>query len=82
MRKLFCLAPCSSPQAALQQSTGKVDNKLRLARKTLQRTAALPRAEALTVASSLYVNELMQSADALEGLRAYVEKRPPVWRHQ
>ncbi len=55
---------------------------LRELKRTLQRAAALPRAEALAAAASLYVNELMQTADALEGLRAYVGKRPPVWRHQ
>jgi enoyl-CoA hydratase/carnithine racemase len=27
----------------------------------------------------LYLDELMQSADALEGLRAFLEKREPRW---
>jgi cyclohexa-1,5-dienecarbonyl-CoA hydratase len=38
--------------------------------------AALARLEAL------YLDELMRTADAAEGLRAFVEKRPPVWAHR
>jgi cyclohexa-1,5-dienecarbonyl-CoA hydratase len=29
----------------------------------------------------LYLGELMHSADAVEGLHAFLEKRAPVWRH-
>lgn len=38
--------------------------------------AALARLEAL------YADELMRTEDAAEGLRAFVEKRPPVWKHR
>jgi enoyl-CoA hydratase/carnithine racemase len=27
----------------------------------------------------LYVDGLMRTADAVEGVRAFLEKRPPVW---
>jgi cyclohexa-1,5-dienecarbonyl-CoA hydratase len=29
----------------------------------------------------LYLQELMQTADAVEGITAFMEKRPPVWKH-
>lgn len=29
----------------------------------------------------LYLEELMKTADAVEGLQAFLDKRPPVWRH-
>lgn len=38
--------------------------------------------QGLEMVRSLYVDDLMATDDALEGLRAFVEKRTPVWRHQ
>jgi cyclohexa-1,5-dienecarbonyl-CoA hydratase len=35
----------------------------------------------LPVLEALYVEKLMTTSDAVEGLRAFLEKRPPVWRH-
>jgi cyclohexa-1,5-dienecarbonyl-CoA hydratase len=32
--------------------------------------------------AALYRDELMATADAVEGLRAFVEKRDPVWSHR
>jgi cyclohexa-1,5-dienecarbonyl-CoA hydratase len=37
---------------------------------------------ALRAAGALYVEELMETRDAHEGLRAFVEKRRPAWAHQ
>jgi enoyl-CoA hydratase/carnithine racemase len=31
---------------------------------------------------ALYRTDLMSTADAVEGLRAFVEKRDPVWSHR
>jgi cyclohexa-1,5-dienecarbonyl-CoA hydratase len=30
----------------------------------------------------LYLDELMRTEDAQEGVRAFLEKRPPVWRNR
>jgi len=30
----------------------------------------------------LYMNDLMRTEDATEGLSSFVAKRPPVWRHR
>ena len=38
--------------------------------------------EALDRAGALYIDELMETDDALEGLQAFVEKRQPEWRHR
>lgn len=37
---------------------------------------------ALDRAGALYVDELMDTEDALEGLQAFLEKRKPEWRHR
>ncbi len=37
---------------------------------------------ALEAAGSIYVDGLMETEDALDGLRAFIEKRTPVWRHR
>jgi len=37
---------------------------------------------ALAAARALYLGDLMETADALEGLRAFQEKRQPVWSHR
>jgi cyclohexa-1,5-dienecarbonyl-CoA hydratase len=39
-----------------------------------------PLAEALRHAENVYLNQLMASEDAAEGLRAVIEKRKPVWK--
>ena len=42
---------------------------------------AVARHAALRAAGHVYLHELMETHDAVEGLRAFTEKRRPVWRH-
>ncbi len=39
-------------------------------------------AAALPEVQEIYLNELMKTADAKEGLAAFIEKRKPVWSHR
>ncbi len=55
---------------------------LRIAKRALRSGDAPVRAAALATAGSLYLDELMSTADAMEGLTAFLEKRPPSWSHR
>lgn len=46
------------------------------------RDNASARLEALKRVNTLYLTEVMQTADAHEGLRAFLEKRDPEWKNQ
>jgi cyclohexa-1,5-dienecarbonyl-CoA hydratase len=78
------------PVTQLEQKTTEILSKLReLSASTLgytRRSLDLGRGrsldETLQEAEDLYLNELMKSADASEGVRAFMEKRKPVWRHR
>jgi len=37
---------------------------------------------ALAEVENLYLHELMKTEDASEGVRAFMEKRKPEWRHR
>jgi cyclohexa-1,5-dienecarbonyl-CoA hydratase len=53
---------------------------LRLTRKTLARLHSPDFLAQLEEAERLYLSELMQTHDAQEGIRAFLEKRKPVWK--
>ena len=55
---------------------------LRLAKRALRSGAAAHRASALAAAQALYLDDLMRTDDAVEGLRAFLEKRKPSWSHR
>jgi len=38
--------------------------------------------EAIEAAEKMYMGEMMKTQDAAEGLKAFLEKRPPVWAHR
>jgi len=62
---------------------GHSDAALRHARRALAigRDAAFG-GEALAAVERLYLEELMATEDAAEGLKAFMERRPPIWRHR
>jgi cyclohexa-1,5-dienecarbonyl-CoA hydratase len=55
---------------------------LRLAKKAYYAGVDAPFHEALDRAERIYLEELMTSRDAREGIAAFREKRPPQWRHE
>ena len=55
---------------------------LRLAKRALRGAPDAPLGAAFERVSALYRDELMATADAVEGLRAFVAKRDPVWSHR
>ena len=54
---------------------------LRAAKRALRGVGASARHAALRQAGHAYLHELMETYDAVEGLRAFTEKRSPRWRH-
>lgn len=55
---------------------------LRLARRTLRGAMRLPLQQAIADATDLQARAIPEMADAQEGLRAFIEKRAPVWSHR
>jgi cyclohexa-1,5-dienecarbonyl-CoA hydratase len=53
---------------------------LRLAKRAASSGTERGAAEALREAERLYLEELMKLEDAREGIAAFLEKRPPVWK--
>jgi cyclohexa-1,5-dienecarbonyl-CoA hydratase len=62
--------------------TGLSGAALRLARRALRRGAEGPLEGALKDVEDIYLKELMRTEDANEGLKAFLEKRQPSWRHR
>ncbi len=53
---------------------------LHLTRKTLARLHSADFAQQLEEAERVYLSELMRTHDAPEGIRAFLERRKPVWK--
>jgi cyclohexa-1,5-dienecarbonyl-CoA hydratase len=67
--------------ALLDQLRGLSAATLRLAKRALLLGAAgIP--NALDAIETLYLGDLMATADAREGIRSFMEKRPPAWRDE
>jgi cyclohexa-1,5-dienecarbonyl-CoA hydratase len=71
----------SSALELAQRIAGHSAAALRAAKKVLRGAGSAARHAALRQAGHVYLHELMETHDAVEGLRAFTEKRQPVWRH-
>lgn len=67
-------------ESLLETLRGKSLHALKSARQALRQSVGKPPAAALVDAERLYIERLADSEDALEGIRAFMEKRKPVWR--
>jgi cyclohexa-1,5-dienecarbonyl-CoA hydratase len=66
-------------EAELAGFTAQSAAVLRLTKRAVRESLGLPFHQALGQLEDLYHYELMATEDAAEGLRAFTEKRPPVW---
>jgi len=55
---------------------------LRLARRAISEAAYMPFEDGLRLVEEVYLNQLMSTEDAKEGVRALRERRAPVWKHR
>lgn len=69
-------------RAVVERFRGLSASALRLARRTLRGAMRLPLEQAIADATDLQLRTIPQMADAQEGLRAFLEKRTPVWSHR
>jgi len=75
------------PQAELEEAVAKFVAKLtahslvaiKASKRALYAGYDLPFAEALRISEDIYLNVIAKSRDGVEGLRAFLEKRKPVW---
>jgi len=62
-------------------STGKLSPAaLVMAKKAFYAWDAIHLDKGLARAEKIYLDELMATDDAKEGIQAFIEKRPPVWK--
>ncbi|MDQ3806091.1 MAG: enoyl-CoA hydratase-related protein [Acidobacteriota bacterium] len=73
-------------EAKLQEVLGRLRElsapALEMTRRAMDAARGRPFLEALERAEDIYLNELMKTEDAHEGVRAFTEKRKPEWRNK
>lgn len=69
-------------EAEVRKLREKSGPALRLAKRAVWHAAGQGFESALAAAERLFLDELMKTADATEGLQAFQQKRPPVWLHR
>ena len=55
---------------------------LRVTKRALRAGFERRRAAAFAAVDRIYVDELMQTKDAVEGLQSFLDKRKPTWKHE
>ncbi len=55
---------------------------LRITKRALRAGLADKRAAAMAEVGKIYVEQLMRTQDAVEGLQAFLDKRKPTWKHE
>lgn len=78
------------PPEQLEEATNELTGKLlklsapvlKLTKKAVLKGLLDDQKKGLAVIEDIYLNELMKTQDADEGLRAFLEKRAPVWRDE
>jgi len=77
------VVPDDQVTQAVEELLGELSRKspvvLKLTKRALRYGRALDPATALRAVERLYLDELMATEDAREGIRAFLEKRTPVW---
>jgi cyclohexa-1,5-dienecarbonyl-CoA hydratase len=71
----------SSLTILLDELLGKSGAVLRLTVRGLRELSLQNFNQALTRSEEIYCSELLKTADVTEGVEAFLEKRPPNWRH-
>ena len=69
-------------EAAIARLASLSGPALRLAKRAVRAAGELSEPAAHRLLHAIYMNELMTLEDPGEGLRSFLEKRPPVWRHR
>ena len=78
------VVPVESFEAEVASFVGKLTSLssvvLRLTKRATLQGLTLGFEEALALSEDVYLNQLMKTEDATEGLRAFMEKRKPLWK--
>jgi cyclohexa-1,5-dienecarbonyl-CoA hydratase len=78
------VVPDSELEGTVQKLIATLNEKshlvLRMTRRALWRRSGFDFEKSLHEAEELYLKELMRTHDANEGIRAFIEKRAPVWQ--
>jgi cyclohexa-1,5-dienecarbonyl-CoA hydratase len=76
--------PDSAPSSAVEESIARLVSlspaSLAIAKKASYTWDSMHFDKGLARAEKIYLDELMKTNDANEGIRAFMEKRPPVWK--